>query len=208
LVALAEVRDLEPLLDASGTVTALPELERVLSSCLDGIRRARADRPVDRKLSSNQVQMYAWPTIDLPIETLDSAARTLAPTTDGLGIDEVSLHGRVQSLDGTLHEIVARVSRPLGGKLEITVTEPDHQPLQPLDAYGQKVAQARKRGTIYPLELVPQLVRRGDGPVGSFVELDLGDDGTLGPVDRPPGQNTAGLIVGRVPPRPIVIRRV
>ena len=198
LVGLAEVRDLEPLLDASGAVTALPELERVLSSCVDAIRRARADHPADRKLSNNRVQLYAWPIIDLPIEALIAATRTLAPITDGLGIDEVSLEGRAIGSDGAVHGIVARVSRSLGGKLEITVAEPDIRPLQPLDAYGQKVAEARRRGTTYPLELVPKLVRRAGGPVGTFVELDLDTDGHLVPVDRAPGQNTAALIVGRV----------
>ena len=35
----------------------------------------------------------------------------------------------------------------------------------------------------------------GDHPPGDFVEYDL-DDGRLVPVDRPPGENTANVVVG------------
>jgi len=39
LVALAEIRDVNPLRDASGQVTAFPAVERALAACLDGIRQ-------------------------------------------------------------------------------------------------------------------------------------------------------------------------
>ena len=58
LVALAEVRDLTPVRDASGRLTALPEPERVLAACLDGIRRVQAQRPPNRRLQGNRVLLY------------------------------------------------------------------------------------------------------------------------------------------------------
>jgi acetyl-CoA carboxylase carboxyltransferase component len=199
LVVLAEVRDLDPLFDASGSIAALPELERVLASCLDAIRRVQAERPPNRRLSLNRVLLYVWPTIDVPFGELVSMIRTLAPTTEGLGLEEVSLEGRAASpADGQLRNVVVRVSRPLGGKLDIAVSDPATAPIQPLDAYGQKVAQARQRGTVYPFELIPLLVRHDDGPLGTFVELDLDEEGRLVPVGRAYGQNAAALIVGIV----------
>ena len=45
LVAVAEVRDITPLRDADGALIAMPELERVLAGCLDGIRQAMAADP-------------------------------------------------------------------------------------------------------------------------------------------------------------------
>jgi acetyl-CoA carboxylase carboxyltransferase component len=66
--------------------------------------------------------------------------------------------------------------------------------MQPLDDYTRKLIQTRRRGLVYPYELVPMI--SGEG--GTFVEHDLGADGRLVPVDRPPGQNEAGVVVGIV----------
>ena len=48
--------------------------------------------------------------------------------------------------------------------------------MQPLDDYTRKLIQTRRRGLVYPYELVPLLA--GDG--GTFVEHDLDDDGRAG----------------------------
>ena len=53
---------------------------------------------------------------------------------------------------------------------------------------------SRARGLAYPYELAPLVA----GPRGTFVEHDLDADGRLAPVDRPPGTNTAGIVVGLV----------
>ena len=81
-----------------------------------------------------------------------------------------------------------------GRGLNVRLTPPPDAPMQPLDDYTRKLIQTRRRGLVYPYELVPMLA--GDG--GTFVEHDLDDDGRLVPVDRPPGQNRAGVVVGVV----------
>ncbi|MDQ3720140.1 MAG: ATP-grasp domain-containing protein, partial [Actinomycetota bacterium] len=72
LVALAEVRDITPVRDASGRLTALPEPERVLAACLDSIRRAQAQRPAKKRLQGNQVLLNIWPPIEVPLDELRS----------------------------------------------------------------------------------------------------------------------------------------
>ncbi len=201
LVALAEVRDLTPLRDGTGQVAALPELERVLASCLDAIRRARANRPTGASPQWNRIVLYAWPVIDVPIEELLSVVRRLAPTTDGLDLEQVIFQGRLATPDREGQPIVVRVSRPPGTGLTIRITDPPTVRMQPIDDYAQKVLQARRRGTVYPYELIHLLLRGGaDSPaaLGTFVEYDLDDDDRLVPVERAPGQNTAALIVGVV----------
>jgi acetyl-CoA carboxylase carboxyltransferase component len=47
---------------------------------------------------------------------------------------------------------------------------------------------------VYPYEIVPLLI----GPGGSFIEHDLDKSGRLVPVDRPRGQNQAGIVAGLV----------
>src|SRR5829696_314344 len=63
-----------------------------------------------------------------------------------------------------------------------------------VEAYTEKVLSSRARGAVYPYELAPMLA----GPSGTFVEHDLGDDGRLVPGQRPPGENSAGIVVGVV----------
>jgi acetyl/propionyl-CoA carboxylase alpha subunit/acetyl-CoA carboxylase carboxyltransferase component len=205
LVALAEVRDLTPLHDANGRVVALPSLEDAVARCLDGIRRALSNLPARGRPYWNRVVLYAWPTLDMPIDELVSAVRTIAGMTEGLGLEQVMFQGRVpEGPDGTLREIVVRVTRPPGTGLTIEVTDPSTRPMQQLDSYAQKVIGARRRGAVYPYEVVPLLVRAGENDgltastTGTFTEYDLDENLDLVAVDRPYGGNTSGIVVGTV----------
>ncbi len=195
LVALAEVRDFTPVRDASGRLTALPEPERLLAACLDSIRRVQAQRPAKRRLHGNQVLLYVWPPLEMPLDELRSFTRTLAPLTTGLGLEEVTIEARVPApQDGELRPMALSFSYQPGAGVTLSVAEPPTEPLAPLDAYAQKVLTARRRGTVYPYELVPLLTRAG----GSFTEYDLDADDRLVPVERPFGENSAGIVVGVV----------
>ncbi|MDQ3356108.1 MAG: fused acetyl/propionyl-CoA carboxylase subunit alpha/methylmalonyl-CoA decarboxylase subunit alpha, partial [Actinomycetota bacterium] len=195
LVALAEVRDLTPVRDASGRLTAAPEPERVLAACLDSIRRVQAQRPSNKRLHANRVLLHVWPPLEVPLDELLAFTGTLAPITTGLGLEEVSIEARVPDpADGELRPMALRFSYQPGAGVELSVTQPPTEPLAPLDEYAQKVLRARRRGTLYPYELVPLLTRAG----GTFTEYDLDEDGRLVEVERPFGANTAGIVVGVV----------
>ncbi|MDQ6751523.1 MAG: ATP-grasp domain-containing protein [Actinomycetota bacterium] len=195
LVALAEVRDLTPVRDASGKLTALPEPERLLAACLDGIRRFQAQRSSRQRLHGNRVLLSVWPPLDVPLDELLSVTRTLAPLTVGLGLEDVVMEARVPAPpDGELREMALGFSYQPGEGVTLSVEEPSTEPIPTLDEYAQKVLGARRRGTVYPYELVPLLIREG----GTFTEHDLDEDGRLVPVDRPYGANDAGIVVGVV----------
>ena len=194
LVALAEVRDLTPVRDASGRLTALPEPERVLAACLDGIRRVQAQRAPNKRLHGNRVLLYVWPSVEVSLDELLAVTRTLAPTTVGLGLEEVLIEARVPTPpDGELRNMAHGFSYQPGVGVTLSVAEPPTEPLPVLDDYAQKALRARRRGTVYPYELVPELTRAG----GTFTEYDL-DDGCLVPVERPAGDHSAGIVVGVV----------
>ena len=204
LVAFAEVRDLTAVRDAEGKVVKLPELERVFMESLAGIRRFQARRPPKRRLHWNRVHLYVWPSYDLPRAAIREMVKNLAPSTEGLGLEKVKVRVRVARLERErLQDIVfdiANVGR--GGNL-IRYQRPSSHPLEPLDEYTSKVVRLRQRGLIYPYELIKLLVPRRrfveEGqPAGSFTEYDLDGSGNLLPVDRPPGRNTANLVVGVV----------
>jgi Acetyl/propionyl-CoA carboxylase, alpha subunit len=192
-VAMAQVRDLTPLRDADGRILALPAVEGALAACLDAIRTAQAQRGRKRRIDTNRITIYVWPPSELSMDDLNTVARRLLPMTADAGLEEVLFLGRQRDPNsGRLTDIAVRVS--YDGGMRMTVTEPVADPIQPLDDYRQKVLAARRRGATYPYELTDMLA----GPRGRFVEHDLDENGALVPVERPKGQNTAGIVAGLV----------
>ncbi|MCW2527607.1 MAG: Carbamoyl-phosphate synthase chain ATP-binding protein [Pseudonocardiales bacterium] len=193
LVALAQIRELTLVRDAAGHVTSLPHAERAVAICGEALRRARTSRgAAGSKLDSNYVFLHIWPVIDAPVEELTALQRTIAPLTVGTGIDEIFVDARILGSNGDIRHVGARFSYQAGSGVVATVGPPPTERLHPLDDYAQKVQRARRRGTTFPYELTTMLA----GPKGSFTEYDLDDTGTLAPVDRPPGRNKAGIVVG------------
>jgi acetyl-CoA carboxylase carboxyltransferase component len=194
-IAMAEVRDLTPVRDAAGEVVAYPTVERQLTACLDGLRRAQSQRRSGRPLDHNRVFLYAWPSIEVPLSELASLARASAPLTAGAGLEEIILLARLQEEGAdSPREVALRFSYTPGTGVTMRVTDRPTEPMRPLDDYTQNVLRSRARGTVYPYELVPLLA----GPGGTFVEHDLDEAGRLVPVERPPGRNRAGIVVGVV----------
>ena len=212
LIALADVRDLTILRDEEGRIRGMPQIERTLDACLDSLRSARsADREL-AKLDWNRVQLYVWPAPDAPVAEFDRVIRSLAPRMEGLGLEQVLVQFRAAEGNsgredgsgsegsGGPRELMLRMSRPPGAGLTLRVTDPPAEPLRELNSYTQNVIRARRRGTVYPYELIPLITRSPDkdGPPGTFTEYDLDGTGAPVPVTRAPGSNTANLVLGVV----------
>ena len=203
LIALADVRDVTIARDDSGQISGLPQIERLLDACLDSLRSARsADRELAR-LDWNRVQLYVWPdldTVDAPLSELEQVIRSLAARTGALGLEQVLVQFRSVEGGAESRELMLRMSRPPGAGLTLRITDPPPQPLRELNAYTQNVIRARRRGTVYPYELIPLITRSPDpgGAPGTFTEYDLDPTGAPVPVDRAYGSNTANLVLGVV----------
>ena len=104
------------------------------------------------------------------------------------GLEQVVVSGRL-AVPGSDEpaETVMRLGYEPGQGVTVRLTEPPTAPMQPLDDYTRKLIQTRRRGLVYPYELVPLL--RGEG--GTFVEHDL-DDGRPARARRPPGRPEPG----------------
>ena len=191
LVALAQIREFAVVRDAEGRVVSLPHAERAVASCGEAIRRARASLGGAR-LDMNYVALHIWPTVDAPVSELTDLQRTISPLTVGAGIEEVIAEGMVVAPDGRARNTVVRFSFQPGAGVITSISGRLDDWLQPLDDYAQKVLRARRRGTVYPYELVAML----SGRDGRFTECDLDEDGRLAPVQRPYGGNRAGIVVG------------
>jgi acetyl/propionyl-CoA carboxylase alpha subunit/acetyl-CoA carboxylase carboxyltransferase component len=203
LFAIAEVRDLTPVRDATGAVTGLPELERMLVQALEAIRGYQGHRVPSRRLQWNRIVMHAWPVVDLAPEEIRALVGRLAPTTAGLGVEMVLVYGRFRESSGDVRPRVLRFFAP-GGDVVVEVDDVPTEPLRPLDEGVRRLVAARRRGLLHPAEIVKLLApAHGDAaharqPVGEFVEHDLDEDGDLVAVTRPPAQNATGVVVGLI----------
>jgi len=202
LVAMAEVRDLTPIRDEQGRVVSLPHLERMLSEALAGIRLYRSHLPEERRPEWNRVLLYVWPVVEFSIDEIQDIVHRLAPATEGLGMHKVDVLARLPDpAGGPPLERVLSMSNPAGRGVVLRIDAPLARPISPLGEYEQKVAQMRRRGMVYPYEIVrmltpPEDTARTAFPPGDFVEHDLAEDHSLQPVDRPWGRNTANVVVG------------
>jgi len=195
LFAMGQVRDLTPLRDADGRLVALPALEDGVTAGLDAIRAIQAQRPQNKRFDTNRIMMFVWPPVELTEDELSQLVQRVLPATAGAGLEEVQFLARRRNTDGDLAEIAVRIIPAPGGRgARLVVEEPSSEPVQPLDDYRQKVLTAARRGNTYPYELTAQLA----GPDGGFTEYDLDETGTLVPVERPSGKNTAAIVAGVV----------
>ncbi|MEV1294511.1 biotin carboxylase N-terminal domain-containing protein [Pseudonocardia sp. NPDC049635] len=205
LVAMADVRELTVLRDdETGRIRSLPQFERALDACINSLRSARAGDRTLARTSWNRIQLYVWPEVDVPLAELDSVVRKLAPRTANLGLEQVLVEFR--SADASVgtggqdgpRSMLLRMSRPPGAGLTVRLDQPPTEPMRELDSYDQKVLKARRRGAVYPYEIVPLLTAPIDAGPGSWQEYDLDADGVPHPVDRAPGGNTANIVLGVV----------
>ena len=198
LVALAEIRDLTPVRDETGRITAVPELERMVRESFEAMRSFQSSRGPRERLLWNRLLLYVWPSPSFGLDEAAGIINRFARESAGLGLEMVMVRAVI---DG--HDSVLRIFNPAGRGVVYELGEPPTEPLQPLDEGAQRIVAARRRGTLHPAEIVKILapVRAEPGlaiPPGEFVEHDLDDDGQLVPIERPAGTNTASVVVGLI----------
>ena len=203
LFAVAEVRDLTPVRDKAGRIVQLPHLERMFAEATAAIRLFQSKRAANKRLHWNRIFLYVWPTLNLKPDEVNNIVHKLAPSADGLGLEQVVVRVRIPNpKTGELRDTVVRISAPGDAGLLMTFRPATKlQPMTPLTAYDQKVVKMRQRGFLYPYEIVKMLTpkpddTRADFPPGEFVEYDLDAEMRLRVVDRPYGLNEANIIVG------------
>jgi acetyl-CoA carboxylase carboxyltransferase component/biotin carboxyl carrier protein len=202
LFALAEVRDLTSVRDPVSATVSYPLLERMGLQALAAMRSALSrwgaqDRPV-----ANRLVLGIRPGWVVPQEDWRSLIRMFAPLARGVGLEKVVLRVRVPVTQGSaeLRDEVLHVEGVEKRGVTVRVEPLGDQLIRPLSEYQQKVLVAQRFHVPYPYEIV-RIMQPGPGatadmPPGRFVEHDLDGDGRLVPVERPPGNNTAHLVVG------------
>ncbi|MGW4065130.1 ATP-binding protein [Amycolatopsis sp. NPDC004747] len=195
LFALAEVRDLTPVTGERGEVVSYPALDWVLGEVLSGLRRFQSHRPPGRRLLKNVVLLHVRPEWTAGVDLWRELGHRQAWSFRGLGVEHVLVRLRVAGRD-----VALEVSHLGGAGVVVRETAPSDEPIEPLGEYELKALRTERRGDVYPYELIrlltPPAGAASDFPAGEFTEYDLDAAGEYGPVDRPPGGNTANLVTG------------
>jgi acetyl/propionyl-CoA carboxylase alpha subunit/acetyl-CoA carboxylase carboxyltransferase component len=201
LFAIGEVRDLTPVLDDGGHIVALPRLERMGLQALAAMRQVLSDLPPRERPQANRIVLYVRPPFDVPKALWRDLARPFVPLASGVGLEKVVLRVRIPEGGGLRDAILHIEGLPERG-VRVHELPPGDAPIRSLTDYRQKVLRAQRFGAPYPYEVVRMLTAPPGAatglPPGSFVEHDLDADGSLVPVHRPSGENTANLVVGVV----------
>src|SRR3546814_12028882 len=78
--------------------------------------------------------LFVWPTVEISTDEVTEVAKRLVPLTNGLGIEQVLVQGRVTDpSSGETADVVFRLGYQAGRGLTMTVTDPPTAPMQPLD---------------------------------------------------------------------------
>ena len=195
LFALAEVRNMTPRYSSDGHVEGLPALERILAACANAIRAAQHDMDPRRRMQLNRIHLFVWPTVSLPVEAFEPVTNRLVPLTAGIGLEETVVLGRMAVPGGgDPRPSALRIAHQAATGLDVALAPPSAARIQPLDRYTQKVLTSRRRGSVYPYELIGSLA----GMNGAFTEYDTDEAGVPEPVNRPPGENSAAIVFGLI----------
>jgi acetyl-CoA carboxylase carboxyltransferase component/pyruvate/2-oxoglutarate dehydrogenase complex dihydrolipoamide acyltransferase (E2) component len=199
LLAFARVETFAPVVE--GDFVRVPELEPVFLEAAQALRdslRAASGRGPEM----NRIALFIRPSVALTRPQLQSMATRLAPASQDLNLETVSLVGRFTFGEGHAREraVEWRESLSLGPRIQVAPPRDGQIPIRSL--FEQMVLGARRRGLFHPYEVVTWLTAPasdGGPPRGRFEELELeGPQGErLGPAPaRAWGENPAAVVVG------------
>lgn len=215
IFVLAEVR-VQPAEEGPEAENFIPAFERTFYEAARTLRTVLSARDPRRRLQWNRITIFIAHPVVMDPELAEDMARKLHPSTRHLGLERVAV--RIRLLDAAdisaspkdTEVIIADVT---GNRMDIVRREPHTAPLEPVTDYVRRVVSAKRRGLIYPYEIVRMLAsdngENGDSaasvkgkrpsiPRGQFEEYDL-DPKTKQAVcvaSREPGKGTAAIVFG------------
>jgi acetyl/propionyl-CoA carboxylase alpha subunit/acetyl-CoA carboxylase carboxyltransferase component len=184
----------------------LPAFEHHFHEAARVLRSVLVEHDPRRRLQWNRIAIHVAPQLLLGPEVAETLARKLEPATRHLGLEKVVVRLRLVDRDAPAAppratEIV--IANPTGADRRLEIRAPHRASLQPTSAYERRVVEARRRGLVYPYEILRMLTgaRNGNGRA-RFEEHDL-DPASPTPrarsvAGRPWGQNVCGVVFGLI----------
>jgi acetyl/propionyl-CoA carboxylase alpha subunit/acetyl-CoA carboxylase carboxyltransferase component len=221
LFLLGDVRS-RPAAEGHDAEVFEPIFERAFQEAARTLRLNLGVRDARRNLHWNRLVMHMAHPVRLDAMTAQRLARKLLSNIRHLGVEKTIVRLKLLSAErpqDPAREIEVVGSDVASSRLELTWRRPRRQPLVPASPYERKVAEARRRGLVYPYEIIRMLTsgdearervveetaerdRRPVLPVGGFEEYDLDGEGdrpvAVSVQGRQPGMNHSAIIFGIV----------
>ncbi|MBI5507953.1 MAG: ATP-grasp domain-containing protein [Deltaproteobacteria bacterium] len=202
LFVFAEIRDVTPTVGEDGGPPEIPHFERMALLAFSCLRDRQYKSPPRERLHSNRVILHVAPPLELDPDVGRDVLKRLAPSTRNLGLDKVVVRTRCR--DPKTGAVVEKaVHHWFGGDrlVRMQIRDVGEEPIRPLNAYDQRVAGLHARGLSCPYDIASMLAPKDRAsevglPCGEFAEHDLDAANALVPVQRPPGDNAASIVVG------------
>jgi acetyl-CoA carboxylase carboxyltransferase component len=176
------------------------------------LRQTIGARDPRRRLQWNRITLFVDHPVVMDVSIADALARQLYSTTQHLGLERVSVRLKVLAHEKAerAEDVEVVVSDTTGSSMDIQWREPHTAALVPAAAYERSVVEARRRGLIYPYEIIrmlaPEVGESGPGSMrdasfsGSFEEYDLDPNASqpsaLSVAGRPAGGNQSAVVFG------------
>jgi acetyl/propionyl-CoA carboxylase alpha subunit/acetyl-CoA carboxylase carboxyltransferase component len=192
---------------ADADIRAQRELDFLFAESLRVIREAQARRKSNERYFLNRIVLHVHEPIEVKPQGLRAVARRLEGATRGHGLQKVVVRARVLRDQNVSSRVFSFATRGRH-RLEVREDEPSSAPIRPATDYQIRVERARRLGQVYPYETLRALLGTAGAdaamaphpdlarPGANFVEYDFDSDGHFAPVDRAPGQNRAGVVIG------------
>ncbi len=198
LLAFGEVRSLDR---SEGPPLRLPHVDRVFHAAVRAIEAARKVHDPQRRWQWNRITLRVVPPVPFSLSLMRGYAGRLAPAARRIGLEKLVVRARFSGPDAPDGLCDLSIYDRSGHRLEFVLKPASHAPLEPTTRYERALVAARRRNMVHPYEIVRMLEGRRDLPPSRFTELDL-DGERLVAVDRPRGENSAAVVVGRLESRP------
>ncbi|HMI94248.1 MAG TPA: carboxyl transferase domain-containing protein, partial [Polyangiales bacterium] len=219
LFVLGDVRA-RPSVEGHAAELFTPIFERAFQEAARAMRLNLGVRDPRRVMQWNRLVIHMAHPVSIDPMTAQRLARKLLSNIRYLGIEKTIVRLKLANADRpseAAREIEVVGSDVASSRLELSWRRPRRQPLVPATPLERKVADARRRGLVYPYEIIRMLTtgdeareraveevterdRRPVLPVGSFEEYDLDDDArpplAVKVSGRPPGQNKGAIVFG------------
>jgi acetyl-CoA carboxylase carboxyltransferase component/biotin carboxyl carrier protein len=198
-----------------------PIFERAFQEAARTLRLNLGIRDPRRSLQWNRMALNMAHPVVIDVLTAQKLARRLLSNIRYLGVEKTIV--RLKLLNAERPQEPAREVEVVGSdlassRLELAWRRPRRQPLVPASPYERKVAEARRRGLVYPYEIIRMLTSGDEArervaeegaersrpvlPVGTFEEHDLADGAAtavaVSVAGRAPGHNRSAVVFGIV----------
>ncbi|MEN8180987.1 MAG: carboxyl transferase domain-containing protein [Myxococcota bacterium] len=214
IFVLSEVRGLAPESEGQEAELFVPAFENAFFEATRRLRAILGAIDPARRLQWNRLCLFVAPEVILDDAVAGDLARKLHPATRHLGLDKVVV--RLRLLNPEIPERIAEpveivISDPTGSQMELSWREPRHEPLQMATRMERRLAESRRRGLLYPYEILRLLTGDGGGSFavrdgaslplrGRFEEWDVeAHEEGVRPVcvaGRPLGRNASAIVFG------------